>query len=368
MAINVARPADRARRIDTAALKLAHPLEDVVARYGIELKRQGRSLVGRCPFHADGGRPNLHLFAATQTWYCFRCCLGGDVVRFVMLAENVGFLEAVERLAGATMGTVRVLPKHVPRPAPAAIGERDVDELAVLQAAVTLYHHTLLAEPRALAYLSGRGLDRATIEQCGLGFATGDQLAAYLRWQRLPIGPALRVGVLTRGGAEFLAGRIVVPEIRDGRPVWLIGRVLDEAPADDVTVHLGLRGSKPLLGLEHARHSPTVIVVEGSFDYLTLRMWRYPVVATLGTHLRADLIETLRAFSRQLLVLDNDDPGLEATLILQQQLGDTAIPVALPDAIKDPSQLATRPDGREQFAAALLQAVGQLPADSLATR
>jgi DNA primase len=366
MAINIARP-DRAGRIDTAALKLAHRVEDVVGGYGIELERQGRSLVGRCPFHADSGRPNLHLFEATQTWYCFRCCLGGDVVRFVMLAQNVGFLEAVERLARATMGTVRVSPKHISRQVPAAIGERDPEELAVLQAAVTLYHHTLLAEPCALAYLSGRGLDRATIEQCRLGYATGDQLTAYLRWQRLPIGPALRVGLLTRSGAEFLASRIVVPELHGSRPVWLIGRVLDEAPTDDVPVHLGLPGSKPLLGLDQARHSPTVVIVEGSFDYLTLRMWGYPVVATLGTHLRADLVDALRAFSRQLLVLDNDDAGLEATLLLQQQLGHTAIPVALPDAIKDPSQLATQPDGREQFAGALLQAVGQLPADSLAT-
>jgi DNA primase len=188
-------------------------------------------------------------------------------------------------------------------------------------------------------------------------------------WHRLPIGPTLRVGLLTRAGAEFLAGRIVVPELRSGRPVWLIGRVLDETPADDVVAHLGLPGPKPLLGLdlEKTRRSPTVIVVEGSFDYLTLRMWGYPVVATLGTHLRADLVDALHAFDRQILVLDNDDAGLEATLLLQQQLGDSAIPVALPDGVKDPSQLATQPDGREQFAAALLQAVGQLPNHSPAT-
>jgi DNA primase len=102
--------------------------------------------------------------------------------------------------------------------------------------------------------------------------------------------------------------------------------------------------------------------VEGSFDQLTLNMWGYPVVATLGTHLRSDLVEALRGFQRQYLVLDNDDAGLEATLTLLQELGPTAIPVALPDGIKDPSQLATLVNGRELFAAALLQAVGQLPA------
>jgi DNA primase len=107
-----------------------------------------------------------------------------------------------------------------------------------------------------------------------------------------------------------------------------------------------------------------VVVTEGSFDYLTLRMWGYPVVATLGTHLRADLVDALRTFQRQFLVLDSDDAGFEAALMLQHQLVDSAIPVALPDGIKDPSQLATQPDGREQFAAALLQAVGQLPAEN----
>ena len=168
-------------------------------------------------------------------------------------------------------------------------------------------------------------------------------------------------GLLTRGGAEFLAGRIVVPDLSGGRPQWLIGRRLDDNLPDDAPVHLGLPGAKPLLGLDDARSSPTVIVVEGSFDQLTLSMWGYPVVATLGTHIRSDLVEVLRGFQRQYLVLDNDDAGLEATLTLLQELGSTAIPVALPDGIKDPSQLATLANGREQFAAALLQAVGQPP-------
>jgi DNA primase len=363
VAISPARLTHRARRIDVDVLKQAHPIEDVVVAYGIELRQQGRSLVGRCPFHADGGRPNLHVFPTTASWFCFRCCLGGDVVKFVMLAESVGFVEAIEHLTRAAPKPLRApKPKHVSRRVAAIPGQRDPEELAVLQAAVSLYHHALLAEPRALAYLSGRGLDRTTIERCRLGYASGDQLAAYLRWQRLPIGPALQTGLLTPGGAEFLAGRIVVPDLCSGRPTWLIGRLLDESPADEVPVHLGLPGAKPLLGLDQTRDSPKV-VVEGSFDQLTLRMWGYPAVATLGTHLRADLADALRTFKRQLLVLDNDDAGLEATVLLQHQLGDTAIPIALPEGIKDPAQLATLPDGRERFAAALLEAVGQLRPD-----
>src|SRR6266568_6072390 len=47
-------------RVDTALLKVAHPIAEVVARYGVELKRQGRAMVGRCIFHPDNGRPNLY--------------------------------------------------------------------------------------------------------------------------------------------------------------------------------------------------------------------------------------------------------------------------------------------------------------------
>src|SRR5260370_30909580 len=95
-----------ARRIDTAALKQAHPIKDVVGRYGIELKRQGRAFVGRCPFHADGGRPNLHVFPDTRTWWCFRCCIGGDVLKVVMLAEEVGFRRAGHPAGGAACRSI----------------------------------------------------------------------------------------------------------------------------------------------------------------------------------------------------------------------------------------------------------------------
>ena len=284
------------------------------------------------------------------------------MLKFVMLAEDVGFREAVDRLGGTAASSIRASPKQLAHPVQ-PLPETEDDQLAAIQAAVNLYRNNLLSEPRALSYLSRRGLDMATIVKCRLGYAAGDQLVQYLRWNRQPIGPALRAGLLTRGGVEFLAGRIVVPDLRGGCPTWLIGRRLDDQPDDEAPAHLGLPGKKPLLGLDAALASPTVVVVEGSFDYLTVKMWGYPVVATLGTHLRPDSIDALRAFDRQCLVLDNDDAGFQATLALQQELGPTAVPVALPDGVKDPSQLGPEPDGRELFAAALLQAVGQMRAD-----
>ena len=96
-----------AARVDVEALKEAHPVQEVLAAYGVELRRQGRAAVGRCPFHADHGRPNLHVWADTASWFCFRCCVGGDVLRFVELAEGLSFREAVQHLTGAP-GSERV--------------------------------------------------------------------------------------------------------------------------------------------------------------------------------------------------------------------------------------------------------------------
>ena len=72
-----------------------------------------------------------------------------------------------------------------------------------------------------------------------------------------------------------------------------------------------------------------------------------------------DQVDQLRAFSRAYLVLDTDDAGFEATLALYDAIGPTAIPVALPDDVKDPAELASRPDGQAVFAEALLKAVGK---------
>src|SRR5439155_21912154 len=128
-------------------------------------------------------------------------------------------------------------------------------------AAVGLYASRLRADPGALAYLAGRGLDAETVERHRVGYAAGGALAAYLCWRGLPLAAAGRVGLLRRDGREHLAGRVVVPEIRGGQPVWLIGRAI--APAALGPAYLGLPGRKPLLGWEAVQGCEEVWLVEG---------------------------------------------------------------------------------------------------------
>lgn len=241
--------------IDTDRLKRDCPLLDVVASYGIPLRQSGQTWVGRCPFHPDGGRPNFHVYARTNSWFCFRCGVGGDVIRFVQKMEGVDFRHAVEQMQGRSLrgGAVHSC-TCLRRATHSPVGEWGAGERACLAAAVELYSNRLFSDPAALDYVQRRGLRRSTLEQCRVGYARGDELSTYLRWRRLPVQAAVRVGLLTPGGRECLAGRVVVPEVRGGQPVWLIGRAVDVDPR--APRYLALPGRKPLLGWGSARRSP----------------------------------------------------------------------------------------------------------------
>lgn len=338
-------------RIDIDALKHAHPIAEVVASYGIALRPSGRALLGRCPFHEDGGRPNLHVYPDSDSFYCYRCCAGGDALAFVMRLDRVAFPAAVDRLRD---GRIIPFPNHrQPTPLRRPIPPRGDAERACLAAAVELYQRRLAADPIALTYLASRGLNLATIERHRLGYASGEELTAFLRWRRLPIGAAVRVGLLRRDGRELFARRVVIPEIRSGQPLWLIGRTIEDgAPGP---TYLGLPGPKPLLGWESARGAPAVYLVEGPFDWLTLRRWRFPALALMGTHIRPGAMKTLGRFERLYLVLDADDAGREATTRLVATLGSRAMPMpALPGAV-DVADLGPRPNGRALFIRAIEQ-------------
>jgi DNA primase len=341
-------------RIDTGQLKRAHPVEEIVCRYGIELRPVGRALVGRCPFHADGGRPNLHVYPENASWYCYRCASGGDVISFLMRLEGLGFRDAVARLSSGALAVRPTLPRphKQARPRRAHPTVRGAAERACLAAAVELYHNRLLADPAALTYVAGRGLEWSTLERCRVGYASGDELTAYLRWRRLPAQAAVRVGLLGRDGRELLAGRVVVPEIRRGEPLWLVGRTIGADSGGPK--YLGLPGAKPLLGWEAAPGSPMVILVEGVFDWLTLVQWGFPALALVGTRVRPEVLRALGArFERVYLALDADDAGREAAAALAGALGPRAATVRLPDGVKDVAELSPRPDGRAVFADAL---------------
>ena len=69
----------------------------VIEREGVTLKREGKLFVGKCPFHADD-TPSFKVFPQTNSWFCFGCQCGGDVISFAMKLHNKNFKDACAHL------------------------------------------------------------------------------------------------------------------------------------------------------------------------------------------------------------------------------------------------------------------------------
>src|SRR6185436_13652712 len=73
-------------------------LADLVGRR-VRLVRRGREHSGLCPFHNEK-TPSFYVVEDKGFFHCFGCGAHGDAIGFVMRADNLDFIEAVERLAG----------------------------------------------------------------------------------------------------------------------------------------------------------------------------------------------------------------------------------------------------------------------------
>jgi DNA primase len=340
--------------IDTDLLRQRHPIVDVIARYGIELRPSGSAFTGRCPFHVDRGRPNLAAYPRSGRYVCFRCDAHGDAIEFVRQLENVSFREAVARLDSRVVGAVDASRKLIRSPKPhRSVPQRDDPSApSVLAAALELYQNRLLSEAPAMTYLTARGFSREVVDRWHIGFAAGGELAEYLIWRRLSVGCARRLGLLDKHCRERLSGRIIIPEIRRGQPIWFIGRLLDDS--DDADKYWGLPGTKPLLGWDEAcGDRRAVAVVEGPLDLLALRMWGVPGVATCGTRLSPAMLNALDHWQRLYVLMDADQAGQGATTRLVEAFGSRALPVDLPPGTKDVAELAPRPEGDVVLASAI---------------
>jgi hypothetical protein len=91
---------EHARRIYFEQLRRVVSLSMVLARYNIELRRQGQQLVGPCPIHGGSDRRQFVVKPTTSEWHCFGDCKrGGAMLEFVAAKENVDIVEAARLIA-----------------------------------------------------------------------------------------------------------------------------------------------------------------------------------------------------------------------------------------------------------------------------
>lgn len=68
---------------------------EIINKAGIELKIIGNGVWrGFCPFHNDGKTPNFTVYEKTDSFYCFSCNVGGNVINFISKFYKVNLDEA----------------------------------------------------------------------------------------------------------------------------------------------------------------------------------------------------------------------------------------------------------------------------------
>lgn len=89
---------EHAQRVYFEQLKRTVSIEAVLARYGVELKRQGVTLKGCCPIH-KGSNPKQFV-VSNGLWHCFGDCnCGGSSIEFVAAMEHVEARDAALMIA-----------------------------------------------------------------------------------------------------------------------------------------------------------------------------------------------------------------------------------------------------------------------------
>ncbi len=79
------------------AVKEAADIVDLFERRGVPLRRAGKTWVGLCPFHQEH-TPSFTVYPQTQSFFCFGCSQGGDVIEAVKRLDDLCFSDAVRRL------------------------------------------------------------------------------------------------------------------------------------------------------------------------------------------------------------------------------------------------------------------------------
>ena len=301
-------------------LEARNPIEEVASAY-VNLKRRGKNLVGLCPFHNEK-TGSFNIYPGNNSFYCFGCNKGGDVISFVMGVENLDFPEAVRWLAQRAGMTVPEDGWTTACPGCAPVYWRSTGSRPVL-----LWHPL---HPRGKArpgLFQGPGLDGKTIRHFGLGYAPegGYALTDHLKAKGYTQEELLQSDMVRLSKKGYLydryRGRVMFPifDLR-GNVVAFGGRILtDEKPkyinTSDTPVY---HKSSGLFAMNFAKDSGSrqLILAEGYMDVISLHQAGFTnAVAPLGTAFTPNQAMLLKRYTNEVILsFDSDGAGIKAAL------------------------------------------------------
>lgn len=335
-------------------VKSALNIVDVIGEF-VSLKKKGsNNYVGICPFHPDS-HPSMTVSPARQTFKCFVCDKGGDVIAFVQEHENLSFAEALEwcaRKAGIQIENKELTEEEVQK-------AKDIEAMRIALRAAGIFFRKHL--PEAQHYLDQRGfiLTDKVIKNFQIGYAPEGNLAHKELIQAGYSETILKkVGILAENERKYIydvfRDRIMFPFIDlNGNIIGFSGRFI--TPKENIGKYVNT-GDTPvfkkgtqLFGLYQAKRAISrmtfAYLVEGQFDVMSLHAAGVEnTVAGSGTAFTPEQIRLLSRFTQSVtLVYDPDPAGIKASLRICElflRAGFSVQCVRLPEG-KDPDNVAS---------------------------
>ena len=304
-------------------LRTRADIESTVSSY-VSLKRRGRILTGLCPFHSEK-TPSFTVYPETQSYYCFGCGSGGDVITFIKNIENLDYIESVRYLA-----------ERVGMAMPQEKFNSDLYEkrrrMFEANRLAARFFHAALYSPEGeagLQYLHNRGLTDATIRKFGLGYAPAgwDKLRNFMKKQGftdLELYEANLLRMSDKNGKKHYYDAFVdramfpVLDLR-GNVLAFSGRALtSDAPRKYVNTSdtLIYKKGENIFALNFAKKTAQdfLILCEGNLDVISLHQAGFDnAVAGLGTALTEHQVALLSRYTGAVyLCYDADEAGQKA--------------------------------------------------------
>ena len=301
---------------------------DVVSDY-VTLKRRGANFVACCPFHNEK-TPSFYVSPSKGIYKCFGCGKAGTAVGFVMEQEHCSYVEALRYLARKYH--IEIVEEQESAE-DIARRQRGESLLLVSDFARKFFSDQLKAgEGRNVgyAYYRSRGIEDATIEKWGLGWApsarTGlvDAARAAGYKDEYLLGAGLAVRNEDGSLADKFRERVMFPiHSVSGRVIAFSGRTLKaDNPAKYVNspeTEIYIK-SRNLLGIYFAKaeisREDRCILVEGNVDVVMMHQLGITnVVASCGTSLTVEQVRLIKKFTENITIMyDGDSAGIHAAL------------------------------------------------------
>jgi len=342
-------------------IRFRNNIEDVISQY-VQLKRAGSNSVGLCPFHSEKS-PSFTVFSKSDSFYCFGCGAGGDVISFIRRAEALDYPEAIEFLAKRAGITV------VQNEYDKETAKRRERILQMNKEAARFFHNCLFDEKlgkEGLRYLTEeRGLSLTTIRHFGLGFAPDsfNMLTDHLKrlgYADYELSTAFLAGISPKNNKpyDYFRNRVIFPIIStSGDIIAFGGRVMDDSKpkylnTSDTPV---FKKSRNLFALNYAKKSceEQLVLCEGYMDVIALHAAGFTnAVATLGTAITSEHARLMMRYTKSVVIsYDSDEAGQNAANKAFIQLGAVGLEarVLQMSGAKDPDEYIKK-FGKDRFA------------------